>query len=140
MAAREPAPSWSEIAALMARVAPPAPPPPSAEQSTSKWVQGLIGALLVVFLGALGTWAGSTIAGVGQIGPKIDNLKGSLDDLKKTVDLISAQSNQQQLAIGKQDIRLTTVEQNQARLMDRMRAVEGGARIAAPPPGAVPTP
>ena len=78
--------------------------------------------------------------GVGTIGPKIDNLKGSLDDLKKTVDQISQQSNQQQLAIGKQDLRITTLEQNQGRLMDRMRSVEGGARIEAPAPGSVPAP
>ena len=138
-----PAPSWAELATLLAamggRATPAAPPPPpERESSTTRWILAAAGSLAVVFLGGLGTYAGSTIAGVGQIGVKMDGLKGSVEDLKKTVDAISTQTNQQQLIIGKQDLRLGTLEQNQARLMDRMRAVEGGPRIYAPALGTAP--
>ena len=137
------APSWSEIAAMMAAMgghAAPAPPPPPPERDTGpmKWVLGVLASLVVVFLGGLGTYAGSTIAGVGTIGPKLDNLTSRFEDVKKSVDGLNQQSNQQQLQISNQGLRLTTVEQNQARLMDRMRAVEGGARLNAPALGSVP--
>lgn len=133
-----PAPSWTDIMAMMNAMAPrPAPSqPPERESSVSKWVMGVIASLVVVFLGGLGNYAGSSIAGVGSIGPKLDALAGRFDDLKKSVDVLNQQSSQQQLAIGKQDLRLSLVEQNQARLMDRVRPVDGGPRINAPAPGA----
>lgn len=121
-----PAPDWEQIIAMMN--APREPPLP-------KWVVMLVAPLAVVMLGGLGTYAGSTIAGVGQIGPKIDGLKGSLDDLKTKVETLTQQTNGQQLAIGKQDLRIQNLETTQGRLLDRMRQVEGGQRINAPAPG-----
>ena len=139
---RDPAPSWSDISAMMSALAPraPAPPPAAPDTPTSKWVLGVISGLAVLFLGALGNFAASSIAGVGQIGPKIDTLKDSVGEIKKSVDVLTQQSNAQQIAIGKQDLRIGSLEQNQARLLDRMRAVEGGARIASPAPGSVGAP
>lgn len=137
------APSWADIAAMMAAMAPkppPAPTPAIGEGLTSKWVTGVLASLIVLLLGGLGTYAGSTLAGVGTLGSKIDNLVTSVQDLKKTVDAITAQSNQQQITLGKQDLRITSLEQSQGRMLDRMRAVEGGARIMAPAPGTVPQP
>jgi hypothetical protein len=135
-----PAPSWSDLAAMMAAMAPrvpPAPEPPAErDDGIKKWVLGVVASFVVV----AGTYAGSTLAGVGSLGHKIETLTDRFGDLAKSVDELTTQSGQQQIAISKQDMRVSRLEQDQARLMDRMRTVEGGSRIFAPAPGAAGAP
>jgi hypothetical protein len=119
----------------MAPRPPASAPAPDRDSSASKWVLGVVAALLVTLLGGLGNYVGSSLAGVGQIGLKIDTLADRFGDLKKSVDELGEQSDQQQIAISKQDMRVSRLEQEQARLQDRMRAAEVGPRGNAPTSG-----
>ena len=132
---REATPSWNEIAAIVATMAPRAPAPPPTESGFAKIGIGVATALITAILLWVGAGQSTLTTTVGAIAPKLDALQKQLDHLGSSVDTTQNQVNTQQITLGQQNLRVTALEQNQARLLDRMRAVEGGPRIAAPAPG-----